>query len=456
MGTKRGLGEADAAAVLHGELATYSPSSFPLGTPPPSPDMTDAPHTRRAFLSAIGALSAAGLVSREAFAASVPDAAREPETSAARGLAASGDFMFARGLVYLQTGSIGPTPRPVMERTIAAWKELELNPTFVGYGVQEHAMDDVRATAARFLGCKTEELALTHCTSDGMNSVAQGLTFAPGDRVLTTDQEHPGGRHCWDFVARRFGVALDVVPVPHGENDAQAIVDRFAKGITPRTRVLSFSHLLSSTGLHMPVAELSALARARGCLAVVDGAQAVGGIPVDFKALGCHVYATSGHKWLLGPKGTGLLYLSEELGDRVDIVSLSASRSAYNDGTGVTSIPSVLGLGAAVEYVSGIGIDRIAAHNSALRNRLFAALQDVPKIRVVSAPAGPLASALVTFTLPTDVESRAFVQMMRSKRDIELKAVPKNWMNGIRVSTHLFNTEQDVDTLIAALKSELA
>ena len=273
----------------------------------------------------------------------------------ARGLAAPDDFLFASELVYLQTGSLGPTPRPVLERTIAAWKELELNPSFYGYGAHEHAMDDVRATAARFLGCKTEELVLTRCTTDGMNTVAQGLTFAAGDRVLTTDQEHPGGRHCWDYVARRYAVGLDIVSIPPGENDAQAIVDRFAKAITPRTRVLSFSHLLSSTGLRMPVAQLSALARSHGCLAIVDGAQAVGGIPVDVKALGCHVYATSGHKWLLGPKGTGLLYLSEELGDRVDSMSIAANRSAYNDGTGVTSIPSVLGLGAAVEYVSTHG-----------------------------------------------------------------------------------------------------
>src|SRR6476661_2597434 len=300
--------------------------------------MTDASPSRREFLSAMGAISALGLVSFEGWptAASQAAAARVP-----RGLAAPEDFLFASELVYLQTGSLGPTPRPVMERTIAVWKELELNPSFYGYGAHEHAMDDVRASAARFLGCKTEELVLTRCTTDGMNTVAQGLTFAAGDRVLTTDQEHPGGRHCWDYVARRFGVAIDVVAIPPGENDAQAIVDRFAKAITPRTRVLSFSHLLSSTGLRMPVAQLSALARSHGCIAVVDGAQAVGGIPVDVKALGCHVYATSGHKWLLAPPGTGLLYLSEELGKTtIDPIALQGGRAGYSESSGVTNIPS--------------------------------------------------------------------------------------------------------------------
>ena len=116
----------------------------------------------------------------------------------------------------------------------------------------------------------------------------------------------------------------------------------------------------------------------------------------------------------------------------------------------------MLGLGAAIEYVSTIGVGRIEEHNLALRNRLYEALQDVPKLRVVSAPPGPLASALLTYRLPDSIESGAFQQRMRTKHNIELKVVPKHWLNGNRVSTHLFNSEQDVDALVTALKIELA
>lgn len=372
-----------------------------------------------------------------------------------RGLAAAGDYLFAPGLVYLQTGSLGPTPRPVMERTIAAWKELELDPVYYGYGPQEQAMGDVRAQAASFLGCRTDELVLTRCTTDGMNWVAQGLALAAGDHVLTTDQEHPGGHVCWDYAARKHGVVIDVVVIPPGENDAQGIIDRFARQITPRTRVLSFSHLLTSTGLRMPVAELSALARAHGCIAVVDGAQAVGGIAVDVKALGCHAYATSGHKWLLGPKGTGLLYLSEDLGTAIDPIALQSGRAAYSDSSGVSSIPSVLGLGAAIEYHQNPGIVAIEAHNLALRNRLYQALERVPRIRVVSAPPGPLASPLVSYVLPDSVDATLLHNAFRAKHKVVVKVVPKNWFNGQRISTHLFNTEHDVDALVRALTIEL-
>jgi selenocysteine lyase/cysteine desulfurase len=406
--------------------------------------------SRRSFLAAAVAAPALGRL---------PAAAMSPSSPGSCGrlpaLAPAADYLFSPGLVYVQTGSLGPTPRPVMERALAAWRELERNPVLVGYGVQEHAMDDVRAQAARFLGAQKDEVVLTRSTTDGMNWVAQGLGLGAGDRVLTTDQEHPGGRAGWDYVARKHGVILDIVAIPPGEHDAQAIVDRFAKAVAPRTRVFSFSHLLSSTGLRMPVAELSALARTHDCLAVVDGAQAAGGIAVDVKALGCHVYATSGHKWLLGPKGTGLLYLSAELGTRVDPIALQGGRAAYSDSSGVSNLPGVLGLGAALDYLNGFGLAKIEAHNLALRNLAYAALRTVPKLTVVSAPPGPLASPLVTYRLPDGIPSRALQVRLMETHNVVVKVVPAQWFNGQRISTHLFNSEDDVDELVAALRTEL-
>ncbi len=419
--------------------------------------MTDPTPSRRSFLSSLGALSALGLLTKPARAANRDsESPTDGNAQPALGLAAPGDFSFAPGLTYLQTGSLGPTPRPVIDKTIAAWRELETDPAAFGYGAHEEAMEVVRAKAAAFIGCATEELVLTNCTTEGMNWTAQGLTFADGDRVLTTDQEHPGGRVGWDYVARRYGVLLDVVSIPPGENNPQAIIERFAKQITPRTRVLSFSHVLTSTGFRMPVAELSALARSRGCLTVVDGAQAVGGIEVNVKALGCDVYATSGHKWLMAPKGTGLLYLSASLGRTIDPIALESGRHAYSASSGVCSLPSVLGLGATFDYQLAIGKARIEAYNLALRDRLYEALKRVPKIRVVSAAPGPLTTPLLTYELPASINSGTFRQRLIDKYHIEVKAVPANFMNGHRISTHLFNTERDVEALVSALYTELA
>lgn len=420
--------------------------------------MTPPEHgSRRDFLGAVGAMSAAVAISPRPWARSLDSITQpSPPASAPRGLAASDDFQFDPGLVYLQTGSLGPTPRPVMDRTIAAWRELERNPVVHGYGDLEHALDTVRGQAAAFLGCTGDEMVLTTCTTDGMNRTALGLGLSAGDRVLTTDQEHPGGRSCWDFLARTRGLVIDEVKIVPGEHDVAAIVERFARAITPRTKVLSFSHVLSSTGLRMPVAELSALARAHACVSVVDGAQAVGGIAVNVKQLGCDVYATSGHKWLLAPKGTGLLYVNASLGARLELITLQLGHAVYTGATGVTNIPGVIGLGAAVDYANSRGIAAIEPHNLALRTRLDGALSTIPKLRIVSAREPALASPLLSYRLPDEIKALDLYQRLADKHRVIVKVVPDNWFNGQRISTHLFNTEADVDALVAALHEELS
>ena len=205
----------------------------------------------------------------------------------------------------------------------------------------------------------------------------------------------------------------------------------------------------------MPVAELSALARARGCIAVVDGAQAVGGIAVNVKSLGCHAYVTSGHKWLLAPKGTGLMYLSEELGSAIQPIAQQSGRAAYSESSGVTNIPGVLGLGAAIEYHEAIGSAKIEAHNLDLRNKVYAGLKQLPLLDVVSAAPGPLASPVVSYRLPNRINALELHDRLREKHKVVVKVVPVNWFNGQRISTHLFNSERDVDALVKALKAEL-
>lgn len=410
---------------------------------------------RRSFLASIGALSATQALCPGLAQSAPPTTQTGPASNGNRGLANAADFLLAPGLTYLQTGSVGPSPKPVVESTVAAWRELEKNPVHQGYRVQPPALEQVRDKAAALLRCKHDEIILTRGTTDGMNAVAVGMNLGPGDRVVITNQEHGGGHHCWEYLARRCGIVLDHVPIPPGENDASAIVDRFRKAITPKTRVLSFSHVLYTTGLRMPVSELSALARKHGCLAVVDGAQAVGGIDVDVQALGCHVYATTGHKWLLGPKGTGFLFLREDARERVQLIAEQAGREAQSDSTGLINLPGVIGLGAAIDYGRAIGIGKVETHNLGLRNRLYEMLGRVPQIRVVSPAPGPEASPLLTLQLPDGANSHEFIGRMLEKHQVALKALPM-LPNGLRFSMHLFNSVHDIERAVEGLRLELS
>ena len=198
-----------------------------------------------------------------------------------------------------------------------------------------------------------------------MNAIAQGLRLSPGDRVLRTDQEHSGGLHCWQYLARLSRCASGR---PRGEFRAAEIVAAMEKAIRPDTRVISVSHVLSSTGLRMPIAELAALAKARGALCIVDGAQAVGAIRVNVRELGCHAYATSGHKWLMGPKGTGLLFIAKDAQPLIRPMALEESYRTSSNGTGVVNLPGILGLGEAIRYLDKADMAQVETHNLELRN----------------------------------------------------------------------------------------
>lgn len=303
-------------------------------------------HTRRLFLGALGVSVLPGLAQAvsEASTVGLLDA-----VTASTGQAEpqpTSDYLLAPGLTYLNTASLGPTPRAVLNRTLEAWRDLESNPVYMAYGngPSHVAADRTRVLAADLLGCAADELLITRSTTDAMNSLAHAMRLNRGDRVLITDQEHEGGCVGWQYRARRDGVGIDTVAIAPSDHDPAAIVQRFAAAITRRTRVISVSHVITSTGLRMPIAELAALATRHGLFCIVDGAQAVGQIDVDVKALGCHAYATAGHKWLMGPKGTGLLYVSRDAAG-IELLQWESGRTFITNATGIGSLPLASGLG---------------------------------------------------------------------------------------------------------------
>ena len=370
---------------------------------------------------------------------------------------ARSEFLLGAGLAYLNTGTIGPCRRATLETTQRAWETLESNPVaHYGRYAGEALIEETRTAAARFLGCDLDELALTTSTTGGMNAIAQGLRLTAGDRVLLTDQEHAGGLHCWQYLARHHGVQLDVVSIPRGEFSADAIVSAVAKGIRTGTRVISVSHVFSSTGLRMPIAELSALARARGVLCVVDGAQAVGAMRVNLRALGCHAYATSGHKWLMGPKGTGLLFIAKDAQGGIRPMAFEESYSTYSNGNGVVNLPGLLGLGAAIQYLKRAGMGQVEAHNLQLRNILADRLGAMDGLTLVSPPAGDLASPLLTALLAERFDRTTFSRQLLERYQVAIRATHAEFgFNGIRFSLHEFNTLKDVDRAAEAVRREL-
>jgi selenocysteine lyase/cysteine desulfurase len=366
------------------------------------------------------------------------------------------DLLLAPGLVHLQTGGVGAMPRPVLDALTAAQLEVEADPARETYGPGMSRLQKVRAKVADLVNAEAEDIVLTTSATAGMFLIAQGLNFTHGDHVLTTDHEHPGGRLGWDWAARRYHIEVDAIPIAPDETDPQAIVERFADRILPRTRVLSFSHILYTTGVRMPVAELCALAREHGCKAVIDGAQGPGAMPVDMRSLGCHAYASSGHKWLLGPKGTGFLYISDELSGALDALPLADGRAPGSNSSGIVNIAGLRAMGAAVDYVKALGPKRIAEHNLALRRELHAELSKLNQVHIPAPADGPLTSANLAFCLRGSVDLNAIRRNLVMKHKIYIRTVELSGFVGLRASLHVYNSSDDVRRLVEALREELA
>lgn len=357
------------------------------------------------------------------------------------------EYLFSKGLTYMNSGTLGPCRKETIDESMNMWKQLESFPVkFYGKFGAEAWAEKTRSIAAGFLGCDLSEILITTSTTNGMNAIAQGLRLKEGDRILTTDQEHGGGLLCWNYFAKYYGVIVDKIKIPPGENSTDLILERIKENLKKKTKLVSVSHVFSSTGLRMPVAEISKLARANGALCIVDGAQATGAINVNVKELGCHAYATSGHKWLMGPKGTGLLYLSKDAQDLIRPMQFEESYNTYNDGNGVVNLACILGLGKAIEYLQSIGIDKVEAHNLSLRNKLYEKLNDLKNTKILSPLAGPLASPMLTLLLPDQINKNDFVKMLLDKHQLSIRPTHKEFgFNGIRFCCHIFNTEKDVN-----------
>jgi selenocysteine lyase/cysteine desulfurase len=370
------------------------------------------------------------------------------------------EFLVEPGLAHLNTGTFGLMPRHVRERVAWATRLFESNPVLQGY---KDAPDTVRGVAeatrarcAELLGCSADEVLVTHGTADALGQVASSIDFPTGSRVLTSGAEHDSGVLCWRWLARRRGGFVDVVPCPPEETDVAAIVQRFAQAMRPETKVICVSDVIAWTGLRMPIRELSELAHAHGALMVVDGAQSSGHVPIDVAAMGVDAYAASGHKWLLGPKGTGMLYLRKDAAQRILPVAWEDGPKVMNEATGGGPLPQVIGLGAAIEDYQRRGPAAEFARNVALRNRLWERLGEFAGVTRLGPPPGAQATALLGFRLPEGVDAAKLRSSLLARYRINIRAVDVHQWNGLRASLHVYNDEAQVDALTTALRALLA
>ncbi len=281
-------------------------------------------------------------------------------------------FRVDRTLVNLNNGGVSPAPGMVqdaMARYLAFANEA---PVQTMWRILDPQKEAVRARLAQHFGGDAEEMAITRNASEGLQICQFGIDLEPGDQVLTSDQDYPRMLTTFRQRERRDGVQLVTFPLPVPAEDPTEVVRRFADAITPRTRLILVSHMVNITGQILPVREVVALGRERGIPVVVDGAHAFGHFPFTRDDLGCDYYATSLHKWLFAPFGTGFLHVRKE---RIsELWPLMAAEVHQDDNIrkfeeiGTHPSPNYLAVGAALTFHEGMGIERKAARLRYLRD----------------------------------------------------------------------------------------
>src|SRR5579863_1422771 len=333
---------------------------------------------RREFLSTFGGVvAAAALPASKGFAdltcqplPAMPEAALYEKDEEAYWAALRKQFLIPEGEVYLNNGTVGSSPMPVLKAIFdcyhdeerMAQSEPEDYPIW-GYA----AWNEFRDPLAAFVGCKRDEIALVRNATEANSYIANGVDLKAGDEVITTDQEHPGGEHPWDLRAKRYGIVIKKITLTKPVANAAAVLNLFNDAITARTRVIFFSHITTVTGVVLPAKEICALARSRGVLSYVDGAHAIGQIPLDMRGIGCDFYGSSPHKWLMAPKGTGTLFVREERLKDLWVNIATANWNNYDlkayrfSWIGTSNLSVMVGLKAALDFHRQLGPEVVFA-----------------------------------------------------------------------------------------------
>jgi len=367
-------------------------------------------------------------------------------------------FTVDRSLVHLNNGGVCPAPTIVQQAMHDHLQYSYKVPFYVHRRTLQPQIEHVRRCLAETFGCEAEEVALTRNTSEGMEICQFGIDLEPGDEVLTTEQDYPRMLSTWQQRVRREGVVLRQVPLPVPVEDPDEVVALFEEHITPRTRLLMLCHMIDLTGQILPVRAVTEMAHAHGIPVLVDGAQTFGHLDFTINDLGCDYYATSLHKWLMGPHGTGLLYVRR---DRIlDLwpmmppeEDLEADIRKFED-VGTQSLAGFLAISEALTFHHGIGAARKEARLRYLRDYWVHRLLGHDRVRLRTS-LKPSCSCCLTTMEVDGIDSAALRDYLWEHHRIIVRPIKHAAVEGIRVSPSLYTTLDELDRFVAVIEGVL-
>ena len=364
-------------------------------------------------------------------------------------------FMVPGNLIMVNAANLCPFPYFIGEQVNNYTKELGKNVSF-----QYRALfADSRALALKmlgdFLGVAKSEIGITRNTSESNTIIVNSLDLKPGDEVLIWDQNHPSAGITFEQRAKRFGFTVKRLKLPAAPSSQAELIDVFSKSITNKTRVLAFSHISNVSGMALAAKELCTIARSKNVLTLVDGAQSFGSMEVNLKEMGCDFYTASTHKWLMGPLENGVLYVKQE---HFDKIWPSVIGGGWKDGTstvdekicvlGQRNDASPVAIPSIIEFHGSIGKSNISKRVVQLNSYLKEQIRiKIPKAEFITPISPDLSAGIVIVNFPGKDPALVY-QDLYTKYGIAAANV-----GGIRLSPHIYNTLEDMNRIVDALKN---
>ena len=364
-------------------------------------------------------------------------------------------FLLDKNLACMNAANLCPAPAQVLDALYKATRDIDRDPSPQNRAKFAQAKESARQRVAAALRVTPDEILLTRNTSEANNVVSAGLDLKAGDEVVLFADNHPSNLNAWRERAKRAGFTVTVLEQPNPHPGMDYYVSAVNKAIGSRTKVLSFTHLTSTVGDALPAAELCRIARERGVLTLVDGAQTFGAFDVDLSVVQPDFYSGSAHKWPCGAREAGVLYVRKDVQPRVwphiySLYSGAVGVSRTHEGFGQRDEAALIALDVALAFQETVGRKAIEQRGRELAQALIAGLGKINGVRVWTSSDARLSGAVVSFQVG-NLTPRDLAEALYQKDRIVVATRGGNDRPGIRISPHFYNLHSEIERAVSAI-----
>lgn len=366
-----------------------------------------------------------------------------------------GQYTVSPNIVDLNNGGVSPQPKPVQEAHIRYYEFCNEGPSYYMWQILDQGREPLRARLAKLAGCDPEEIAINRNTTEGLNTIIFGLNLQAGDEVVLSTYDYPNMMNAWKQREKRDGIKLNWVHLNLPEENEEEIVRKYEAAITPKTKIVHITHLINWTGQIVPARKITDMAHRKGCEVILDASHSFAHIDYSIRDLDCDYYATSLHKWLCAPFGTGFMFIKKEKIKNVWALLSAPIPDADNIGKfeciGTRSFAAEMAIGNAIDFQLMIGNKRKEERLRYLKNYWCERVVKIPKVKFYTSLKDEYSCAIANFTVEGwshgDIAAKLF-----EKRKLHTTSMEHEQVNGVRVTPHVYTSLADLDNLVDGIK----